>query len=128
MAIEQPEYTKEEEMLNIHNQPKFPILLDKNYTGCFYGRRRNNFLCFISRDFNFKSKPVTFKGWFVRAMIDSIDDTQWTADIDCSTFEEAKEKLKIARRFLSVLPRKGISLEYFREYFEKQNGFEIDLW
>lgn len=126
--IEQPEYTKEETMLNVHNQPKFPILLDKNYTGCFYGRRRNNFLCFISRDFNFKSKPVTFKGWFVRAMIDSIDDTQWTADIDCSTFEEAKEKLKIARRFLSVLPRKGISLEYFREYFEKQNGFVIDLW
>lgn len=126
--IEQPEYTKEETMLNVHNQPKFPILLDKNYTGCFYGRRRNNFLCFISRDFNFKSKPVTFKGWFVRAMIESIDDTQWTADIDCSTFEEAKEKLKIARRFLSVLPRKGISLEYFREYFEKQNGFVIDLW
>lgn len=126
--IEQPEYTKEETMLNVHNQPKFPILLDKNYTGCFYGRRRNNFLCFISRDFNFKSKPVTFKGWFVRAMIDSIDDTQWTADIDCSTFKEAKEKLKIARRFLSVLPRKGISLEYFREYFEKQNGFVIDLW
>ena len=126
--IEQPEYTKEETMLNVHNQPKFPILLDKNYTGCFYGRRRNNFLCFISREFNFKSKPVTFKGWFVRAMIDSIDDTQWTADIDCSTFEEAKEKLKIARRFLSVLPRKGISLEYFREYFEKQNGFVIDLW
>lgn len=126
--IEQPEYTKEEEMLNIHNQPKFPILLDKNYTGCFYGRRRNDYLCFISRDFNFKSKPVTFKGWFVRAMIASIDDTQWTADIDCSTFEEAKEKLKIARRFLSVLPRKGISLEYFREYFEKQNGFVIDLW
>lgn len=126
--IEQPEYTKEETMLNVHNQPKFHILLDKNYTGCFYGRRRNNFLCFISRDFNFKSKPVTFKGWFVRAMIESIDDTQWTADIDCSTFEEAKEKLKIARRFLSVLPRKGISLEYFREYFEKQNGFVIDLW
>lgn len=128
MAIEQPEYTKEETMLNVHNQPKFPILLDKNYTGCFYGRRRNDYLCFISRDFNFKSKPVTFKGWFVRAMIASIDDTQWTADIDCSTFEEAKEKLKIARRFLSVLPRKGISLEYFREYFEKQNGFVIDLW
>ncbi len=126
--IEQPEYTKEEEMLDVHHQPKFPILLDKKYTDCFYGRRRNNFLCFISRDFNFKNKPVTFKGWFVRAMIDSIDDTQWTADMECSTFEEAKEKLKIARRFLSVLPRKGISLEYFREYFEKQNGFEIDLW
>lgn len=85
--IEQPEYTKEETMLNVHHQPKYPILLDKNYTGCFYGRRRNNFLCFISRDFNFTSKPVTFKGWFVRAMIDSIDDTQWTADIDCSTFD-----------------------------------------
>lgn len=126
--IEQPEYTKEETMLDIHHQPKYPIMLDKKYTDCFYGHRRNNFLCFISRDFNFKNKPVTFKGWFVRAMIDSIDDTQWTADIECSTFEEAKEKLKIARRFLSVLPKKGISLEYFREYFEKQNGFEIDLW
>lgn len=126
--IKQPEYTKEEQMLGVQNQPKFPILLDKKHTGYFYGRRRNNFQCFIARDFNFKSKPVTFKCWFVRAMIDSIDDTQWTADIECSTLEEAKEKLKIARRFLSVLPKKGISLEYFREYFEKQNGFEIDLW
>ena len=59
-------------------------------------------------------------------MVASIDDTYWIGDFSCKTFEEAKEKFKIARRFLSVLPRKGVSLEYFKKYFIEENGFTFD--
>lgn len=126
MEIKEPAYLDEETKFGIKDQPIFPIKLSKEYTDMFYGHRRTNYQCWISRNYNYSAKPVKFMGWYVRAMVDSIDDTYWFADFECETFEEAKEKFKIARRFLSVLPRKGVSLEYFKKYFIEDNGFTFD--
>ena len=121
----EPEYIKEEKRYNYENQVEYTIKVSKEYTDSFYGLRRNKFMCWISRDYDYKNHRE-FRGWFVRAMVASIDDTYWIGDFSCKTFEEAKEKFKIARRFLSVLPRKGVSLEYFKKYFIEENGFTFD--
>jgi len=99
----------------------------------FYGRRFSECRIGVSPIwasdtpgfYKLKSKDRPVKGYGVRLYLETIDDMLPSADFFVKTPEEAREKLKFVRRFLSVQPRKGLTREFFEEYFK---DFRIEYW
>jgi len=108
-------------------QKRFRIKISKDFKWQFYNRRHSNFSAWISPRWITKNRTYYYSSteFYVRAHLDSIDDSYCDADSPYVSLEEAIKLLKVARGFLSQLPRDGVTRENWESYFKSRN-FTLD--
>ncbi len=107
---------------------RYTVKLSSEFKWHFYGRRFTNFKlsCIPERKglAHKKETAMMCNGYWVHAYLDSIDDALYSAWKYCETADEARRFMKYARAMLSVMPRYGISRQFFDAYFK---DFKIEI-
>lgn len=100
---------------------KNPVKIDKEDVGAFYGYDINWFYCNITPPHKYYGK---MSPGITSFRIHSSDDYDPRATFDRAMPRE--EATKLCREFMRTIPRTGLTVEHFFDFFCKERGAGFD--